>query len=230
MTSPESGNGGGGEGAQQHLAGRSYERLHQMKHSSFWTRTRAFKRLTKWAFGVCDRNQSGEINKTELYAGLVLVHLNLAKYVGPAACFPPSRDVVDRLFDASDDNRSGGIDEEEFNQIMVVLCSEITGRILTYYTILILAVPYLVRAIIHVLDIIGVDETARAIDQNVWEAYAPNILQKATDMIPESTWESLPQTLTSTALFYLVIPMTWDFIDVKLHSYAERTSVVEKAE
>jgi hypothetical protein len=137
---------------------------------------------------------------------------------------------VDRLFDASDDNRSGGIDEEEFNQIMVVLCSEITGRILTYYTTLILAVPYLVRAIIHFLDIIGVDETARAIDQNVWEAYAPNILQKATDMIPESTWESLPQTLTSTALFYLVIPMTWDFIDVKLHSYAERTSVVEKAE
>ena len=112
---------------------------------------------------------------------------------------------------------------------MIVLCSEITGRIITYYAILILAVPYLVTAIIHFLDIIGVDETARALDKNVWEAYAPNILQKLADMIPASTWESLPQTLTSTALFYLVIPMTWEFIDTKLHRYAERTSVVEKA-
>lgn len=217
--SPES--GGGSSGA--HIASRSND------DSSFWTRTKAFRKLTKWAFGVCDRNQSGEINKTELYAGLVLVHLNLAKYVGPAACFPPSRDTVDKLFDASDDDNSGGIDENEFTQIMIVLCSEITGRIITYYTILILAVPYLVTAIIHFLDIIGVDETARALDKNVWEAYAPRILQKSMDMIPTSTWESLPQTLTSTALFYLVIPMTWDFIDTKLRRYAERTSVVEKA-
>lgn len=227
MGSHESGNSGSG-GA--HIVSRSYDNLQQMKHSSFWTRTKAFKRLTKWAFGVCDRNKSGEINKTELYAGLVLVHLNLAKYVGPAACFPPSRDTVDKLFDASDDNNSGGIDEEEFNQIMIVPCSEITGRIVTYYTILILAVPYLVSAIIHFLDILGVDETVRAVDKNVWEAYAPALLQRLTDMIPDSTWESLPQTLTSTALFYMVIPMTWNFIDVRLHRYAERTSVVEKAE
>ena len=223
--SPES--GGGSSGA--HIASRSNDNLQKMKHSSFWTRTKAFRKLTTWAFGVCDRNQSGEINKTELYAGLVLVHLNLAKYVGPAACFPPSRDTVDKLFDASNDDNSGGIDENEFTQIMIVLCSEITGRITTYYTILILAVPYLVTATIHFLDIVGVDETARALDKNVWEAYASSILQKSMDMIPTSTWESLPHTLTSTALFYLVIPMTWDFIDTKLHRYAERTSVVEKA-
>ena len=51
------------------------------------TRTKAFKKLTKWAFQVCDNNHTGSINKTELYAGFLLVHLNLAKYAGPAACY-----------------------------------------------------------------------------------------------------------------------------------------------
>ena len=41
----------------------------------------------KWAFKVCDQNGSGRINKTELYTGMLLVYLNLAKYVGPAACY-----------------------------------------------------------------------------------------------------------------------------------------------
>lgn len=192
--------------------------------SSFWTRTKAFKRLSRWAFGVCDRNKSGEINKTELYAGLILVHLNLAKYVGPAACFPPSRDVVDKLFDASDDDNSGGIDEQEFLQIMVILCSEITSRIITYYGILILMVPYLVNGIIRFLDVIGVDETVRTIDEKVWDAYAPTFVQSIVGWIPQSTWDNLPHTLTSTALFYLVIPMTWDFIDTYLHGLAQRTN------
>ena len=51
------------------------------------TRTRAFKRLLKWSFDVCDHDKTGEVGKTELYAGVLLVHLNLAKYCGPAACF-----------------------------------------------------------------------------------------------------------------------------------------------
>jgi Ca2+-binding EF-hand superfamily protein len=47
------------------------------------------------------------------------VHLNLAKYAGPAACYPATRQVVDQLFLASDDDNSGGIDENEFVNIMV---------------------------------------------------------------------------------------------------------------
>jgi len=54
---------------------------------SWLTRSRGFQHLCKWAFGVCDSNGTGSINKTELYAGFLLVHLTLAKYAGPAACY-----------------------------------------------------------------------------------------------------------------------------------------------
>lgn len=33
--------------------------------------------------------------------------VNLAKYAGPAACYPPSRAIVDQLFEAADTNHSG---------------------------------------------------------------------------------------------------------------------------
>jgi hypothetical protein len=51
------------------------------------TRSKPFKAIVKRAFKVCDNDQTGEINKLELYAGLLLVHLKLAKYAGPAACY-----------------------------------------------------------------------------------------------------------------------------------------------
>ena len=50
-------------------------------------RSKPFQKLVEWAFDVCDSDQTGEVGKPELYAGLLLVHLNLAKYAGPAACY-----------------------------------------------------------------------------------------------------------------------------------------------
>jgi hypothetical protein len=51
------------------------------------TRSKPFGKLAQWAFSVCDSDNTGEVGKTELYCGLLLVHLNLAKYAGPAACY-----------------------------------------------------------------------------------------------------------------------------------------------
>lgn len=87
--------------------------------SNFITRSSSFKKLCSYVFEICDANNTGSINSTELYAGVLLVHLNLAKYAGLAACFPASRTVVDQLFSASDDDNSGFIDEKEFEAIMV---------------------------------------------------------------------------------------------------------------
>jgi hypothetical protein len=39
------------------------------------------------AFNDCDTSKSGEVDKQELYAGLLLVHLKLAKFAGAAACY-----------------------------------------------------------------------------------------------------------------------------------------------
>ena len=46
-------------------------------------------------------------------SSVLLIHLNLAKYAGPAACYPPTRDVCDTLFDKADTDNSGGISQEE---------------------------------------------------------------------------------------------------------------------
>lgn len=51
------------------------------------TRSKPFRKLATWAFSVCDSDKTGEVGKLELYCGLLLVHLNLAKYAGPAACY-----------------------------------------------------------------------------------------------------------------------------------------------
>jgi len=64
------------------------------KEAPLWMRTGAFRKLCKWAFDICDSDGTGEIDKTELYAGLLLVHINLAKYAGPAACYVrPKKDL-----------------------------------------------------------------------------------------------------------------------------------------
>lgn len=34
-----------------------------------------------------DIANKGEIDKVELYAGLLMIHLKIAKYAGPAACY-----------------------------------------------------------------------------------------------------------------------------------------------
>ena len=102
-------------------AERSSQSIEELKltSSNFITRSSSFKRLCAYVFSIVDAKNVGSINATELYAGVLLVHLNLAKYAGPAACFPASRSVVEKLFDASDDDKSGGIDAAEFEAIMV---------------------------------------------------------------------------------------------------------------
>jgi hypothetical protein len=55
---------------------------------TFLTRTKAFQGLVAWAFSVCDNDKTGEINKLELYAGILLVHVTLAK------CSPCSQNIL----------------------------------------------------------------------------------------------------------------------------------------
>jgi hypothetical protein len=119
---------------------------------SFLTRTTAFKKLTKWAFSVCDSDKTGQLGKSELFAGLLLVHVNLAKYAGAAACYPPSREVVEQLFEASDDDNSGDIDEEEFTCIVVICCGQIFSRMLVYYSVFVVMAPYLAGNIVSNID------------------------------------------------------------------------------
>ena len=139
---------------------------------------------------------------------------------------PAPRAVVDQLFEASDDDHSGGIDQHEFDQIMVVLCSQVTSRIAVYYAILILLVPYLASAILNVLDWMGVDESIHKVDSLV-DAHAPNFFQKMVDAVPDSVWMKMPNQIVSLMLFFLVIPTLFNKIDEMSRSMAEKTVVYE---
>ena len=108
----------------------------------------------------------------------------MAKYAGPAACYPPTRAVCNQLFDAADKNQSGGIDREEFVKIMGITCAQILSRILVYYLVLILLVPFL---------------AARAVDHL---------------KIPNGSYQEMAAEQTiGMGLFFCAIPFVWNRID-----------------
>jgi hypothetical protein len=120
---------------------------------NYLTRSKAFQTLVKKTFEQVDTAKNDEVDKNELYAGLLMVHLKLAKFCGPAACYPPSKEACDKLFDAADADQSGGISCEEFSRILGVLCAQIMFRMLVYYLVLILFVPFLSSRVVDFLKI-----------------------------------------------------------------------------
>lgn len=151
------------------------------------TKSRAFQSLASRAFDVCDDSGDGIVDEAELYAGLLLVHLNLAKYAGPSACYPPTRAICDRLFIKADRDRSGGIDRTEFQYIVGVLCAQILSRMLVYYLVLILGVPLLATCVVKGMGI-----------------------PKEQAYLELATRESV-----SCAVFFLAIPLLWNAIDAR---------------
>ena len=55
--------------------------------SNILTRSKAFKTLVNKVFAACDTSKSGDVSKSEMYVGVLSVHLTLARYAGPAACY-----------------------------------------------------------------------------------------------------------------------------------------------
>ena len=53
---------------------------------SWLARTSFFKNMVDNAFAAIDADGSGDIDEKELYSGLLLIHLQLGAYAGPAAC------------------------------------------------------------------------------------------------------------------------------------------------
>ena len=71
---------------------------------------------------------------------------------------PASRETVDKLFDASDEDNSGTIDEEEFQKIMVVCCGQIASRVLLYLALLLLISPFCANGIVLALTYLLADK------------------------------------------------------------------------
>lgn len=101
------------------------------KYRGSWlTRTKRFRQLSNWAFDVIDTDGSGSVDEKELYSGLLLIHLKLGCYAGPAACRPVDRQRVHDIFRKMDVDQSGSLDRDEFLQVMMVLCSNVLTRVM----------------------------------------------------------------------------------------------------
>jgi Ca2+-binding EF-hand superfamily protein len=94
------------------------------------TRGKRFKELSNWAFDAVDADGSGSVDEKELYSGLLLIHLKLGCYAGPAACRPVDRQRVHDVFVKMDVDQSGSLDREEFLHVMMVLCSNVVTRVM----------------------------------------------------------------------------------------------------
>jgi len=187
------------------------------KYSNILTRSNAFKKLTKWAFDICDADGTGKVNKDELYAGILMVHLKLAKSAGPAACYPPTRETIEELFDAADHDKSGDIDEHEFGKIMVICCGQIFSRMVVYYGLIVFFVPYLAGGIVLALtnfnEWLGLPSRSSSSSGGAF-ALVENVI----------TFGKLTEKVVSFSLFSLVVPGMFDFIDsVSKKSAAEKS-------
>jgi large-conductance mechanosensitive channel len=136
----------------------------------------------------------------------------LAKYAGVAACYPPSRPTIYKLFDASDHNQSGYIEEIEFRNIMIIACTQITSRIMTYYMIIILSVPYmtqiLIRTLLNMYQYMGVQHS----DVHWLESVL--------------TYGKIVETTLSFMIFFIAVPYIFDFIDAYSRQQASSTTTI----
>ena len=109
---------------------------------SYICRTRYFSSVCDTVFDTIDTDQSKAVDRNELYQGLLLIHLKLGTYAGPAACRPLSRDRCNEVFDALDADRSGYLDKTEFREVMMILFGNVFLRVIVQWYMTIIFVLY----------------------------------------------------------------------------------------
>ena len=120
----------------------------QIKNTSWLCRTKYFQKMCYMAFDAIDSDGSGQIDEKELYAGLLLIHLQLGMYAGPAACRPLSREQVHIVFIKMDTDHSGTLNVLEFQAIMSVLFSNVLLRVIVQWSMTLMIVPWLAQLIL----------------------------------------------------------------------------------
>ena len=87
---------------------------------------------------MIDTDKTNSVDETELYSGLLLIHLKLGTYAGPAACRPLGRERCHAVFQKMDLDGSGHLDFDEFQQVMSVLFSNILLRVIAQWSLTIM--------------------------------------------------------------------------------------------
>lgn len=230
---------------------KELKRVQQSK--TFLSKSRRFQELVDWAFDVVDIDGSGEVGPKELYSGLLLIHLKLAAYVGPAACRPATREYVMQIFTLMDTDDSKSLDREEFGMVMTLLCSQIISRVFVQLGATLLIVPFVAQ---YVLDFCGdlawlmqvmlirVDD-ADDLSDRLW-GYAMSVLDfilpagiknclafvmnMISEIVPDEFVRSLPLTMISCILGILLVPWMLYKVDSYFTSLATRNFELRKSQ
>lgn len=211
-------------------------------------KSQPFKRLCHSAFHAIDCDNSGQVDKQELYTGLLLIHLRLAAYVGPAACRPVTKDQADALFDLMDVDHSATLSEKEFEEVMIVLCSSIVSRVFLLFVMTIFFIPILARNTVSLLLQLYAHEPLKAYVTTSWNQFVNNpiFLQitspnqnalfhvvhstytaccNATSFlvtkIPRTVLDAMPFSLVSSVLGSLLVPWCLLKIDAFFETMAK---------
>jgi hypothetical protein len=195
---------------------------HVLRRSdSYLTRTTYFHRLVQSTFITMDTNHSNTVSCDELYAGMLLMHLHMAIYVGASACKPASRDYVNEIFILLDVNNSGVLEFEEFTSGMKILYSMVLTRIVVQWSLTLLIVPVLSECMIdwcnnnpyiHFLRNVDIINMIYQSLFQVWTkiiSYMPPQHAISADTLHKislTIWKRLPLTLIMSIQTSLILP------------------------
>jgi hypothetical protein len=196
---------------------------------------------------VVDTDESGEVDEKELYSGMLLIHLKLGCYAGPAACRPVGRERVHAMFHKMDVDNSGFLDREEFEEVMSVLCANVLTRVMIQWSLTLVVVPLIARKVLDLIYFLNghfwnflmdLDEYSPTMDKvEVFiEGLRDSCLEKTPESIlkfcssvgallakvPESVWNTVPLTLISCVLGILVVPYCIYLTDDYFQRLAEK--------
>jgi len=131
------------------------QKIEQSEKADGLAKFKLFRYLSKYVFDEIDTDKSGGVDEQELYTGLLLLHLYLASYLGPAAAKPASRQKVSLVFHMMDKNKNGILEEDEFLHAMAILCSHLVSRLAILMCLTVVLVPILTQHIFMYISYIG---------------------------------------------------------------------------
>jgi len=193
------------------------------KATSMLTRSKAFKKMVIKTFHDIDVDNSGTIDREELYTGLLLIHLKLATYVGPAATKVLSREQVYSIFDALDMDSTGSLNEEQFMYVMTILCSQIASRIAITTGLTLFIIPFMTRFIVAGVPLLLGHVESAMLRFDVLQA-PDHLLWRLIGYIPKHLRLSLGPTISRIGLTATFIPLALAKLDILFGSIAIKTS------
>lgn len=199
---------------------------------SWFTQTDYFQKVVQSSFEKIDMDKSGTVTPEELYAGLLLIHLNLSVYAGAAASRPASKKYVVKIFKVLDVNHSGKLTKEEFGEVMKVLYSQVFMRIVLQWSFTLMLVPLISTCVIKytVMLYSMLHESTKNSHDNLdpmqrllcklWAAFlyaTPQSIDKinglAWNAVPKEILKHMPFTILTFAQTSIALPYLLDIVE-----------------